>query len=362
MSQRFATSVVDRGVQRCWSMSRAVRVAAAAAAGLVIGGVWLGASMARKAAVPAAAADPQGDFKTEVRALLQTAQFARLDALAGEFARTQARFPGGDWKSHRLVDVLSCPPGAAKESDQTWERHLALLRRWLAERPESITAAIALADGSVCYGWKARGGGYSDAVSDEGWRLLNERMAPAEGILLDVARKTAKTPEWYRAMIDLGRVQSWERDRVTGLFDAAIALEPRYLHVYSAMARYLMPRWQGAKGDWERFADESAERLAGREGSVVYGHIAWQISTYYSGQEFYEQNRVSWPRLKQGFLDREALYGSSNRTLNAFCKLAGAAGDRNTTRQLLARIGQAWDADVWTEYKYFDGYWKWAFE
>jgi len=44
----------------------------------------------------------------------------------------------------------------------------------------------------------------------------------------------------------------------------------------------------------------------------------------------------------------------------AFCALAGAAADRETTRALMARIGDAWDAEVWKERKYFDGYRKWA--
>jgi hypothetical protein len=94
---------------------------------------------------------------------------------------------------------------------------------------------------------------------------------------------------------------------------------------------------------------------------VLYGHIAWQISKFYSGNEFFSKNQVSWNRIKQGFSDREALYGASMRNLNAFCFLAGAAGDIETTRNLLLRIGTAWDPTVWKERQYFDGYRSWAF-
>jgi hypothetical protein len=122
-----------------------------------------------------------------------------------------------------------------------------------------------------------------------------------------------------------------------------------------------MPRWRGEEGDWERFADKSAARLGGQEGSIVYGHIAWQISKFYRGHDFFDQNAVSWPRVKQGFIDREAVYGTSVRNLNAFCLLAGAAADRETTRKLLMRIGDQWDPGVWQEWKYLEGYRKWAF-
>jgi hypothetical protein len=112
-----------------------------------------------------------------------------------------------------------------------------------------------------------------------------------------------------------------------------------------------------SSGDWEDFADRNADRVGGREGSVVYSHIAWQISKLHRGHEFFDDNRVSWSRIKQGFIDREALYSASLRNLNAFCKLAA---DRPTARELLARIGDEWDPGVWRERKYFDDYRKWA--
>lgn len=306
--------------------------------------------------------DDQESFTADLRTMLKGQRFEALDDLAGELDRTKARFPGGDWKSYRFQEALSVPAGGCEDTEEHWKRLLETLKRWHDQRPTSMAAAIAIADASIGFGWKARGSGYSDTVTEEGWRLLAERMAPAEGVVTDAAGRVSKTPEWYRVMIDLGRVQGWERDRVDKLFEEGVALEPRYLHMYSAMARYLTPRWQGNDGDWEDFAERSADRLGGREGSVIYGHIAWQISKLHRGHAFFEQNRVSWPRIKQGFIDREALYGASLRNLNAFCMLAGAAADRQTTRELLARIGDRWDADVWQERKYFDGYRKWAAE
>ena len=306
------------------------------------------------------APDEQEPFKANVRAMLERRQFGALDDLADELNRTKARFAGGDWKSFRFQEALGAPAGGCDDTDAHWTEVLAVLRQWHEQRPGSMPAAIALADASVGYGWKARGTGFSDTVTPEGWQLLHQRMAPAEEILMKAAGTAAKTPDWYRAMIRLGRVQGWDRRRVDALFEQAVTLEPQYLHVYSEVARYLTPRWHGAPGDWENMADRSAERLGGREGSVIYSHIAWQISKLHRGHEFFDENRVSWPRIKQGFIDREALYGASGRNLNAFCKLAADAADRQTTRELFVRIGDEWDPGVWRERKYFDDYRKWA--
>ncbi len=306
--------------------------------------------------------DEQEPFKADVRAMLERNQFAALDDLSDQLNRTKARFAGGDWKSYRFQDALDTPAGGCDDTDAHWQELLAVLTRWQKQRPASMAAAIAIADASVGYGWKARGSGYADTVTSDGWRLLAKRMAPAADVLTNQGDVSAKTPDWYRGMIHLGRVQGWDRKRVDALFEEAITLEPKYLHVYSEMARYLMPRWHGEEGDWEDFTERSAERLGGQEGAIVYSHIAWQISKMYRGHQFFDENRVSWPRIKQGFVDRETLYGSSLRNLNAFCKLAADAADRQTTRALFARIGDEWDPGVWRERKYFDSYRKWAAE
>ncbi len=306
------------------------------------------------------AADPQEPFKGEARALLRQELFERLDRLSDELVTTKARFPGGDWKSYRFQEALGTPPGGDKASDEVWERHIAALQRWPSARPKSMAAVLALTDAMIGYGWKARGTGFADKVTPEGWRLLRKRTAGVDALLTEIGRRVPRTPDWYCAMIDAGRLEGWDRERVEALFEDAVALEPTYLHVYSAMARYLTPRWWGEAGDWETFAERSSERVGNREGSVIYGHVAWQVSKLYRGADFYKQNRVSWDRVKQGFIDREALYGFSVRNLNAFCQLAGSAADRETTRALFARIGDGWDADVWKERKYFDGYRQWA--
>jgi hypothetical protein len=319
-------------------------------------------SVVRRGGCDAPAPDEQEPFKANARAMLERRQFEALDDLADELNRTKARFAGGDWKSYRFQEALGAPAGGCDDTDEHWQELLAVLARWREQRPGSLPATIALADASVGYGWKARGTGFAGTVTPEGWRLFKERMAPAEGILMNTAGAPAKTPEWFRAMIHLGRAQGWDRERVDALVEQAVTVEPRYLHVYSEMARYLTPRWHGAEGDWEQFAERSAHRLVGREGSVIYSHIAWQISKLHRGHEFFDENRVSWLRIKQGFIDREALYGPSLRNLNAFCKLAADATDRQTTRELLARIGDEWDPGVWRERKYFDDYRKWAAE
>jgi hypothetical protein len=225
-----------------------------------------------------------------------------------------------------------------------------------------MAATIAVGDAWILYAWHARGKGYSDTLTDKQIEVWRERLGRAERVVSELERVPIKPPQWYWTMIVLARAQGWSRERLDEVFDEAVASEPLYLHLYSAKAMYLLPRWHGEEGDWERFAETSAARLTGAEGSVVYGHIAWQVSQLYAGDRFFKQNRVSWVKIRQGFIDRETLYGTNNNTLNAFALMAGNAADQPTTRNLMVRIGDAWDPKVWKQRHYFERYRAWAFE
>ena len=166
---------------------------------------------ARAGGCDASGPDEQEPFKASVRAMLEREQFGALDGLADELNRTKARFAGGDWKSYRFQQALSAPAGGCDDTDAHWKELLAVLTRWHEQRPASMPATIAIAEASIGYGWEARGTGFADTVTPEGWRLLEQRMAPAEGVLRKAAGAGTKTPEWYRAMIHLGRVHSWDR-------------------------------------------------------------------------------------------------------------------------------------------------------
>jgi hypothetical protein len=67
----------------------------------------------------------------------------------------------------------------------------------------------------------------------------------------------------------LAKGQSWERSRYEKNFEAAIAFEPTYHYFYSEKAQYLLPRWSGEEGEWERFAEETSKRLGGKLGSII---------------------------------------------------------------------------------------------
>lgn len=325
------------------------------------------AQLPSQAAMSAPAGLPENEhlaFIQSVQSALTQARFAALDETAEELRRTKARFPGGDWKLFHFYAALGRPGVKEDEtySDEAWEKHIAALRLWRVQRENSESAAIALGEAWTYYAWKARGAGRSNTVTEEMQRTFQQRLIIAEKALAAAWKISTTNPHWYRASMVLARGQGWERSDADALFADAIKIEPLYLQVYAAYANYLLPRWYGDKGDWLLFADLATRNVGGREGAVIYSQIAWRVSAVYGANQFFRETEVSWPRVRQAFVDREALYGTNRETLNTFCLLAAAAEDKRTTRILLARIGEDWDPEVWKTRERFDQYRTWAAE
>lgn len=343
---------------------------------------------AEQNAVPAKSASSHGSIQSAYidshRAMLYSENFDKLDSEADVLLVTKARFPGGDWKPYRFFGAVGRPIGGYGDLSErstmsdvpfanavhapldesavesAWQRHLSVLRHWHAARPKSSTGILALAEALVGYAWHARGSGYVDTVSNEQDKLFHERLSEAERLLSQHRSMVSRSPQFFCLMIDIGRGQGFHSNDVYRFVSAAMAVEPSYLHVYSTAARALTPRWLGEPGEWEHFANDVSQRLGSRDGSVAYGHIMWQIGMLYGMRAFFNENLVSWPRIKQGFLDREAIYGPSPELLSAFALLAVTAGDQKTAHDVFTEIGGQWDVTVWRQREYFDSCRKWA--
>ena len=259
-----------------------------------------------------------------------------------------------------LYTGLGAPPSGDTATDDEWRAHLDKLRLWVSRVPDSITARVGLGDALVNYAWKARGAGYADTVKGEGWRLFNERLGLAEEVLVDARRLREKCPHWYVSMLRIGLGRGWEPSHFDRLFEEGASLEPTYYYLHRVKAAYLMPRWHGEPGDWEKFADKTYQRAGGKDGAILYYMIASHRRDSY-GTKFFEEARVSWPKMREGYKHLEQAYGTTPERLNEACMLAALAGDKETARSLFDRIGENYDVSAWRSRVNFDVYRAWAY-
>jgi hypothetical protein len=302
-------------------------------------------------------------YSTEIRLKLYGGNFDLLDNIAAELRTTKERFPGGAWKLSRFYIGIADVESEGTSSEAEWKTLIGKLEQWSKERSDSLTARVALAQAYTNYAWKARGRGYADTVTEESFRLFHERMDRAEKILNEAKKLPGKCPNWYVVMQAVALGQGWSLEKYNELFNEAVALEPLYPYFYYAKATYLLPKWNGERGDWERFAEEAAEKIGGKEGSMLYYCIVSNTSDYYSqSYTLFNEAKPSWPKLKQGYIDLESLQGTGNYNLNKICLLACLANDKPTAQAYFERIGNNYDPYVWKQERRFYNYKAWASE
>jgi hypothetical protein len=298
-------------------------------------------------------------YEDGVRSLLKQEKFEALDQMADTARPTKARLTGGFWTIHILYGGLMQPEGGVFDAPEgDWIGHLARLQAWVKQRPNSITARVGLAEGQLLYAWRARGGGYAGQVTDDGWKLFQQRAEIAAKTLMDASSLPAKCPEWFLTMQLIARALGESKEAQTAIFAKAIAFEPDYQYFYRTQAETLMPKWEGEEGEMAEFAEKAANHIGGKNGDMIYYQIATFLNCGCDNDR--GLNGLEWARIKRGYKDVEELYGESIANLNAMAYMAGIGGDPAYADETFKRIGEGWDHALWHRKENFDGVRQWA--
>src|SRR6185437_470978 len=90
----------------------------------------------------------------QIRELFEQNKFDTIDMIADRARSTKKRFVGGFWYLHAIYRGLGEPrQGTTRSGEVEWQQHIDRLKRWVAQRPNSVTARIALADSYIGYAW-----------------------------------------------------------------------------------------------------------------------------------------------------------------------------------------------------------------
>jgi hypothetical protein len=305
--------------------------------------LWLAAgSAASQFAHPV----PQQRATDEHLALLMSRAYDKLDQ-AADLARAKdlATSDGQPLLAAIYAGVAGCNCGNLL-TDELWQVRKQRLDEWLKRKPGSPTARLARASYPVKYAWMARGGGFSNTVSNEGWRLFRERTEEGRKALEALDAKTRDDPGWYDVMLDVGLAQGWPAEKFDGLFREGVARFPYYVPLYFTRANFHAPRWYGSMEALKRVADDAAERTRPRWGEMLYARVNW----LFWDVQMFRNGQASWPRMKAGF-ERMVQEYPDAWNLNNFGKFACIAGDLRLLAELLPKIGEkpvieAWEGEI----------------
>ena len=305
------------------------------------------------------------EVQDKTRAAFFTGDYNELERIAEDYRSRKSRFRTGQWKLAYFYGALAAD--CHVNDEEYWTEMFKRLKKWVELKPNSVTARIALGSCYIQYASHARGGGWAKDVTEDQWKLYRERLAEANRVLEPAKKIPKRDPHWYATMLEFARLQSWERADLDALFNEAVNSEPGYYDNYCRKAYYLLPRWLGDEGDWQKFALDASAFSMKKIKEDMYAHIVWGIWQYidhgfgdFHTSHFLTENEIPWERFKQGFEDMEKHYPTSLWNRNIYCWFAVLADDHQTAKELFKKLGDDWDVWIWKSEANYNRCKNWA--
>lgn len=263
--------------------------------------------------------------------------FDLVERAANELGRSAQRFPNGEYYFESLHLALTSLLRVHGEQGS------ALMQKWADAVPTSDIALVALALSRREQAWAARGHGYANTVSPEGWKLYAAKLDEADALLEKAPPALRQTGSWQIARV----LVTWENARLkpnrVDVLHAATELWPDAAPLYRIPFEYAEPKYGGSM----QYMDAIAQLAAKKGGAALYAQI---YARHFSGHGQYTlaDSAVNWKLMKQGFRELESRPGMPTRW-QFFAKAACQMRDKDEARRLYALQDRTGGASTSTE-------------
>ena len=230
----------------------------------------------------------QNQIQAEATAVFTKRAFSELEALAAKYRASKEAYASGSWKLGYLYAGLEPNEDAPLPA---WIERVAVADEWMRKRPDSMTARVAKARLLIGYGWTIRSGRWADNVKEKQWTQFFALLQQAVKVLREAKSLSERCPYYWSTWQKAAMGSQMEKAQYDGLFQQAIKEFPDYWPYYQTRAIFLLPRWYGKPGDWEKDLTWSADRLGGKREtcfmpkSSVALKIMEAASTFLRGKE-----------------------------------------------------------------------------
>lgn len=201
--------------------------------------------------------------------LLNAKKWNELDIYFAKLAAEKQVLPNG----RTPIDVAIMHIGDDLPASGHAKR-ITALEDWNKRAPKSAYAKIALAKMYTVYAWAARGTGFADTVSQQGWYLMRQRLAIASKYLNSVPTNQRCTA-WYQTAFTVALGQSWDRARLDGLIAECTKKFPGYQGLITRKLYWLQPKWYGKPGEAAAYIDAEAKKMRTDQGKILLARAVW---------------------------------------------------------------------------------------
>lgn len=257
---------------------------------------------------------------------------AGLSEMADKYRQSRARTPSGSWQSEIFHIAIQFQTRKNLQRSTGCQSPLApLVRDWLESDPDQPAAIITMADLELAEGWCFRGTGYSDEVSEQGWKEFRKHSRAAYDMLETKRDQASSDPEFYAVMAAVYRALNKTPRDLRLLLDEATSREPYYLRTYFSASHSFLPQWGGSAERLDDFARYAAERTAASDKTGFYYRVYWYLEDCACASPW---TVGDWEEMKQAMRDVYERYPvdfNARHMLDVSCK----AGDTDEALRYL---------------------------
>ena len=289
---------------------------------------------------------------------MELSDFAWLDRKASQYLHERTRTPVGEWALEDFYgqfDNCGCGQGVDERLIQRLkDKALA----WAKQFPNSPAPHMVYALLLSQEAWRARGGGFADTVSGDGWQTFHAKLAE-ELAYLDARKNLLESdPQYYVERSSILANTGAPRAQWQAVLREGRDRFPDYQPLYMAEANLDLPKWGGTYDQLDDLVDEAVARTHKEYGAQFYSYIYARLAN--SGQlgpNPFVESRLDWPHLFSSYQERLLLHPDPATYRNVFF-YACLAGDRSAGRILIPHV-QGFMPGLWASQAQIDACKDW---
>ena len=314
----------------------------------LVGLALLAASPSAPATTPHSEFVERGRFKNEVSKFLLNRNVAELESLGRRLIWEDPRYRSG---ISMLVDFyFAFEPMDNERGPASPEDRRATFEKWAEIAPGSHWPKVGMAVVEFSLARKVRGERVARETTPEQLAGHREHVERALKWAKKAMADRPHDPELYALLLRLCQRSGCPREDADALVANAIKINPTYDGIYSTMANYLLPQWNGSADELVEFGEKAAD------GNEAVGDIAYvRVATValMSAQDKLRSDfpRLSWNRIRTGLKKIEDKYPGSSRTSYLLARFAEVYGDREAAHKAFEKLGDTFGPDA-------QQYWK----
>jgi thiol-disulfide isomerase/thioredoxin len=258
--------------------------------------------------------------------------------------------------AEEAYEASSCALGYWPSARKTYEQRYEMIEQGLfANWPNSAQTWLMKGKAHIELAWYARGGGFADKVTPEGWIGFSNHLQIAEQALEKAWKLDPHDPRVPTSMLRVEEGQGRGRDRMELWFKRAMELAPANYDACRAKLHYLDPSWYGSEQDLLAFGWDCAESGVWR-GKVplilLDAHEAIRMAVQRSDQnketvDYWKQPEV-WPDIQEAFEKFFQLNPEETGWYHNYAWYAWHCGQWQALNRLIPKLGPI-------NYAYFGG-------